>query len=102
MTVKITRSEFSAEEVRLGRVRDANQSRCLLALASIIVETPPDPALNAVVRWRYADLKAQIKKRFSVVLSERSVGRILNERGFRKPAARPKHPEVNPKFLQRN
>ena len=154
MTVKITRRDFSAEELRrkAGRVRDANQSRRLLALASIldgvsrsdaaqnagmdrqtlrdwvhrynaegvdglldrprsgreprlnegqlaefdrIVETPPDPVADGVVRWRCCDLKAQIAKRFSVVLSERSVGRILNERGFRKLSARPKHPEVN-------
>ena len=154
MTVKITRKDFSAEELRrkAGRVRDANQSRRLLALASIlagasrsdaaqnagmdrqtlrdwvhrynaegvdglldrprsgreprlnedqlaefdkIVETPPDPVADGVVRWRCSDLKAQIAKRFSVVLSERSVGRILNKRGFRKLSARPKHPEVN-------
>ncbi|MGB9166877.1 MAG: IS630 family transposase [Rhodomicrobium sp.] len=150
MTVKITRTEFSAEELRrkAGRVRDANQSRRLLALASIldgacrdeaarnagmdrqtlrdwvhrynaegveglldrprsgrkprlnedqliqfdkIVEKQPD----GVVRWRCADLKEKIAKRFGVALSERSVGRILNERGFRKLSARPKHPEVN-------
>ena len=115
MTVIVTRSEFSAEELRgkAGRVRDANQSRRLLALASIldgasrsdaarnagmdrqtlrdwvhrynaegvdglldrprsgrkpllsedqlaefdkIVETPPDPALDCVIRWRCVDL----------------------------------------------
>jgi transposase len=154
MTVKITRKDFSAEELRrkAARVRNASQSRRLLALASIldgasrsdaarnagmdrqtlrdwvhrynaegvdglldrprsgreprlnegqlaefdrIIETPPDPALDGVVRWRCCDLKAQIAKRFSVVLSERSVGRILNERGFRKLSARPRHPEVN-------
>ena len=154
MTVSITRTEFSAEELRrkAGRVRDANQSRRLLAVASVldgvlrsdaarnagmdrqtlrdwvhrynaegvdglldrprsgrtpllsenqlaefdkIVETPPDPVADGVVRWRCADLKAQIAKRFSVALSERSVGRILNERGFRKLSVRPKHPEVN-------
>ncbi len=154
MTVKITRSEFSAEELRrkAGRVRDVNQSRRLLALAQVldgasrgdaarnagmerqtlrdwvhrynaegveglfdrprsgrkprlnegqfaefdkIVETQPDPVADGVVRWRCADLKAQIAKRFGVALSERSVGRILNERGFRKLSARPKHPEVN-------
>ena len=154
MTVKITRSEFSAEELRrkAGRVRDANQSRRLLALAQVlegasrsdaarnagmdrqtlrdwvhrynaegvdglsdrprsgrnprlnegqlaeldkIVETPPDPALDGVVRWRCADLKEKIATRFGVELSERSVGRILNERGFRKLSARPQHPEVD-------
>jgi len=154
MTVKITRTEFSADELRCkaGRVRDANQSRRLLALASILdgafrsdaaryagmdrqtlrdwvhrynavgveglldrprsgrkpllsesqlaefdrlVETQPDPVADGVVRWRCVDLKAQIAKRFSVEISERSVGRILNERGFRKLSVRPKHPEVN-------
>ncbi len=154
MTVKITRTEFSAGELRrkAARVRDAHQSRRLLALASIldgasrsdaaqnagmdrqtlrdwvhrynaegveglldrpragrkprlnegqlaefdrIVETQPDPVTDGVVRWRCADLKAQIAKRFSVEISERSVGRILNGRGFRKLSARPKHPEVN-------
>ena len=154
MTVNITRTELSAEELRrkAGRVRDANQSRRLLALAQVLdgasrgdaarnagmdrqslrdwvhrynaegvdglcdrsrsgrkprlsedqlaefdrmVETQPDPVNDGVVRWRCADLKAQIAKRFGVALSERSVGRILNERGFRKLSARPKHPEVN-------
>ena len=154
MTVKITRTEFSAEELRrkAGRVRDANQSRRLLALASIldgarrdeaarnagmdrqtlrdwvhrynaegveglldrprsgrkprlnedqliqfdkIVEKQPDPVADGVVRWRCADLKEKIAKRFGVALSERSVGRILNERGFRELSARPKHPEVH-------
>ena len=38
MTVKITRTEFSAEDLRrkAGRVRDVNQSRRLLALASVM------------------------------------------------------------------
>src|SRR5271157_3373952 len=38
MTVSIMRTEFSAEELRrkAGRVRDANQSRRLLAVASVL------------------------------------------------------------------
>jgi transposase len=58
-------------------------------------EKQPDPVADGVVRWRCADLKEKIAKRFGVALSERSVGRILNERGFRKLSARPKHPEVH-------
>jgi transposase len=154
MTIKITRTEFSAVELRrkAGRVRDANQSRRLLAVASVlegssrhdaarlagmdrqtlrdwvhrynaegveglcdrprsgrkprlsegqfaefdkIVETQPDPVADGVVRWRCVDLKEKIATRFGVELSERSVGRLLNERGFRKLSARPKHPEVD-------
>jgi transposase len=60
-----------------------------------VVETQPDPVTDGVVRWRCIDLKAVIAKRFGVEISERSVGRILNERGFRKLSARPKHPEVD-------
>ena len=154
MTIKITRTEFSAEELRCkaGRVHNVGQSRRLLALASVmegasrseaartagmdrqtlrdwvhrynaegvdgliasprsgrkprlnkdqlaefdgIVETQPEPVTDGVVRWRCVDLKEKIAKRFGVALSERSVGRILNERGFRKLSARPKHPEVD-------
>ena len=153
MAIKITRAEFSAEELRrkAGRVRNANQSRRLLALAQVlegasreeaarnagmdrqslrdwvhrynaegvdglcdrarsgrkprlsedqliefdkIVDTQPDPVVDGVVRWRCADLKDKIAKHFGVTLSERSVGRILNERGFRKLSVRPAHPEV--------
>jgi transposase len=154
MTIKITRTEFSAVELRrrAGRVRGVHQSRRLLALAQVLegmsrsdaarnagmdrqtlrdwvhrynaegveglcdrlrsgrkprlsedqliafdkmVETQPDPVADGVVRWRCVDLKDKIAKRFNVELSERSVGRILNERGFRKLSARPKHPEVD-------
>jgi transposase len=154
MTITITRTDFSAEELRheARRVRDANQARRLLALALIfegasrseaarlsgmdrqslcdwvhrynaegiaglrdrprtgrkpllnedqlagvggIVETKPDPVKDGVVRWRCADLKAQIKRRFGVEISERSVGRILNARGFRKLSARPQHPKAD-------
>lgn len=154
MVIKVMRTEFSAGELRLKarRVRDANQARRLLALASIlegasrtkaarlagmdrqslrdwvhrynaegvdglrerprtgrkpllneqqlaeldqVVKTPPDPVAEGVVRWRLIDLKAQIAKRFGIEISERSVGRILKARGFRKLSARPRHPEAD-------
>jgi len=154
MTVKLTRTELSVEELRraAGRARDASQSRRLLALALVlegasrseaarlagmdrqtladwvhrynaegvaglrdrprtgrkpllsedqlteldrVVETPPDPVADGVVRWRCADLKALIAKRFGIEISEGSVGRILKARGFRKLSARPKHPEAD-------
>jgi transposase len=154
MTVKITRTDLPAEELRreARRVRDANQARRLLALALIlegasrseaarlsgmdrqtladwvhrfnaegvaglvdrprtgrkpllseaqladldhVVETPPDPVADGVVRWRCTDLKALIAKRFGIEVSEGSVGRILKARGFRKLSARPQHPEAD-------
>jgi transposase len=66
-----------------------------LAELDKLVETQPDPVKDGVVRWRCADLKAQIKGRFGVEISERSVGRILNARGFRKLSARPRHPKAD-------
>jgi transposase len=60
-----------------------------------LAETPPDPVKDGVVRWRCADLKAQIERRFGVEISERSVGRILKARGFRKLSVRPKHPKAD-------
>ena len=75
--------------------RKARLSKAQLIEFDSIVETQPEPVTDGVVRWRCVDLKKKIAKRFGVALSERSVGRILKERGFRKLSARPKHPEVN-------
>jgi transposase len=61
-----------------------------------LVETGPDPVKDGVVRWRCLDLKARIRARFGIEMSERSVGRILKERGFRKLSPRPKHPKSDP------
>src|SRR5215469_5345662 len=66
-----------------------------LAWLGQAVETQPDPVADGVVRWRCADLKALIAKRFGIEISEGSVGRILKARGFRKLSARPKHPEAD-------
>ena len=60
-----------------------------------IVETQPDPVKDGVVRWRRCDLKEVIAKRFGVRISERSIGRILRQRGFRKLSVRPKHPKAD-------
>jgi transposase len=72
-----------------------------LAELDRLVETAPDPIEDGVVRWRRCDLKAQIKSRFEVEISERSVGRILRARGFRRLSVRPKHPKAD-EALQAN
>ena len=60
-----------------------------------LVETPPDPVKDGVVRWRCSDLKARIKTLFGVEISPRSVGRILRQRKFRRLAPRPQHPKAD-------
>jgi transposase len=66
-----------------------------LAELDQLVETGPDVEVHGVVRWRCIDLKAVIQERFGVDLSERSVGRILGQRKFRRLSVRPQHPQSN-------
>jgi transposase len=56
-----------------------------------LVEAGHDPAVNAVVRWRCLDLKAEIRRRFGVDYHERSVGKLLSELGFSHVSVRPRH-----------
>lgn len=58
-----------------------------------LVESGPDLETDGVVRWRCVDLQRIIAEKYSVALSERSVGRVLNDRGFRHVSVRPKHPK---------
>ncbi len=159
MTIQITRTEFSAAELRREacRASDTGQARRLLAIASIldgasranvaksagmerqtlrdwvhryntegveglkdhprtgrkpllnkeqlsaleqIVEKQPDPDTDGVVRWRCRDLRIEIKNRFNVAISERSVGRILRAQGFRRLSVRPQHPKADEALQQ--
>jgi transposase len=61
-----------------------------------IVEAGPDVETDGVVRWRCADLTGVIADRFGVALSERSVGRLLNDRGYVRLKPRPEHPKADP------
>jgi transposase len=66
-----------------------------LAKLDQLVDTQPDPVKDGVVRWRCRDLKREIKSRFDVEISERSVGRILRSRKFRRLSPRPKHAKAD-------
>ena len=58
-----------------------------------VVEAGPDVEIDGVVRWRCVDLQRVIAEKYKVKLCERSVGRILNDRGFRHVSVRPQHPK---------
>ncbi len=81
------------DRARAGRKPLLDEDR--LAELDTIAGTQPDPVADGVVRWRCIGLKGVIAKRFGVEISERSVGRILNGRGFRKLSVRPQHPRVD-------
>jgi len=86
-------AEGLKDRPRSGRkpLLDAGQ----LAALDQLVKTQPDPVEDGVVRWRCYDLKVQIKNRFDVEISERSVGRILRARRFRRLSPRPKHAKAD-------
>lgn len=65
-----------------------------------IVETPPDPIKDGVVRWRCVDLRYIIKERFDVDLDEVSIGRVLKELGFSHVSSRPQHPKQDPQAIE--
>jgi transposase len=53
----------------------------------------PDPQRHPVVRWRCVDLREEIADRFSVTLTERSVGRLLPRLNMTRLQPRPYHPK---------
>ena len=82
-----------ADRPRSGR--PALLSPTSLAELVRIVEAGPDPEVDGVVRWRCLDLKGVVAARFDVAISERSVGRVLNARGYRRLTVRPRHPKAD-------
>jgi len=65
-----------------------------------IVETPPDPINDGIVRWRCVDLRRIIQERFGVDLDEVSIGRVLKELGFAHVSPRPQHPKQNSQAIE--
>lgn len=62
------------------------------ALRAMVLEGP-DPERNQVYRWRCADLRDEIAARWSVMLHERSVGRLLHRLNMTRLQPRPYHPK---------
>ena len=60
------------------------------------LEAGPDPVRDGVVRWRRQDLPARRAAAFGVEPHERSVGKQLAARGFRRLSVRPQHPKSDP------
>ena len=67
---------------------------------SKIVKAGPDPAVDAVVRWRRIDLKRVIEERFGVVYSERSISELLAVLGFSRMSTRPQHPKQDERVIE--
>lgn len=62
-----------------------------------LVLAGPDPEVHGVVRWRCADLRAEVARRFSVEVHENTIGRWLHELGLTRLQPRPIHPRKDPR-----
>ena len=56
----------------------------------------PDPAVHKVVRWRCADLRAEVARRWSVEVHESTIGTWLGALGLTRLQPRPVHPKKDP------
>ena len=64
-------------------------------LKALVLEGP-DPEKHGVVRWRCADLRAEVARRFTVDVTERTIGKWLRKLGLTRLQPRPFHPKSDP------
>jgi transposase len=74
-----------------GRPPALNEAQ-MAELRSLVLEGP-DLKRNGVVRWRCADLRAEITARWSVTVSEGTVGKLLHRLRMTRLQPRPCHPK---------
>ena len=84
--------EGLCDRARSGRPPRLSEAQ--LADLARLVEAGPDAARHGVVRWRCVDLRAEIKLRCEVEISERHVGRLLKWLGFARLSVRPRPPKA--------
>jgi transposase len=53
----------------------------------------PDPETHGVVRWRCVDLRAEVARRFTVEVTERTIGKWLRKLELTRLQPRPFHPK---------
>ena len=64
-----------------------------LAQLRDLVLASPNREVHQVVRFRCVDLCAEVEKRFSVVVCERTMGKWLHKLGLTRVQPRPHHPK---------
>jgi len=58
-----------------------------------LVIAGPDPDVHKVIRWRCVDLCAEVTRRFSVTVPERTIGKWLRKLKLTQLQPRPHHPK---------
>jgi transposase len=64
----------------------------MAALQELVIQGP-DPEPDKVVRWRCIDLREVVTRRFSVTVSERTIGKWLRQMELTRLQPRPFHPK---------
>ena len=62
------------------------------ALKALVI-AGPDPVQDKVVRWRCADLREEVARRFNVVVHESTIGKWLHQLGLTRLQPCPFHPK---------
>lgn len=78
---------------RVGRGPRPLLNETQMAELLALVVAGPDPEVDRVVRWRCADLRQQVARRFSVAATERTIGRWLRQLKLTRLQPRPFHPK---------
>ena len=58
-----------------------------------LVIAGPDPERDGVVRWRCADLRKEVARRFSIEVHESTIGKWLHQLDLTRLQPRPFHPK---------
>jgi len=64
----------------------------MLELRDLVI-AGPDPATDRVVRWRCVDLRDEVARRFSVTVTESTIGKWLHKLKLTRLQPRPFHPK---------
>lgn len=64
-----------------------------MAELKALVLQGPDPEKHGVVRWRCVDLRAEVVRRFTVEVTERTIGKWLRKLDLTRLQPRPFHPK---------
>ena len=64
-----------------------------MAVLKALTIAGPDPETAKVVRWRCVDLREEVARRFSVTVTEGTIGKWLRKMGLTRLQPRPYHPK---------
>lgn len=78
--------------IRIGGRRPYLSDAQMAELKALTIKGP-DPETDQVVRWRCIDLRAEVARRFTVTVSERTIGKWLRKLGLTRLQPRPFHPK---------